>query len=173
VEIRQLLTNEIHYLKKEEVAKIIGPDPDRFKEIMDLAFSRDMPICWRATWIMDYLAEIHPWLAEAWIGKLWQEVPKNHPVGVTRSLIRLLSRYDIPEDEMGPATDLCLEWITREAVPVAIKVFSMELLLKIATAYPELSNEFISIIEDHAENNSAGYKARSQYIIKNLQKLIA
>lgn len=169
--LKEFLAHEVLSLKKEEIGKIIGPDPGKFKALFDHAFSRDMPVCWRAAWIMDHLSEVHPWLAGEYIGNIWQEIPRQHPDGVTRSALRLLSRYGIPEDFQGIAADLCLSWLEKESVPVAIKAYSMEMLLKIATVYPEFTNEFITVIEDQAPNNSAGYKARAHHIIKALKKL--
>ena len=171
MDLRAFLTSTILSLKKEEIGTIIGPDPEKFSELCTLSFSREMPICWRATWIMDHLAEMHPCLAEPHIEKIWAEIPKQHPDGVTRSALRLLTRYEIPEDFQGVAADLCLSWLEKEAVPVAIKVYSMEMLLKIATVYPEFTNEFITVIEDQAPYNSSGYKARAHHIIRALRKL--
>ena len=171
MDLKTFLTTAVLSLKKEEIVAIIGPDPDKFRELFKLSFSREMPVCWRATWIMDHLAEVHPRLADPYIEKIWAEIPEQHPDGVTRSALRLLSRHEIPEDYLGIAADLCLSWLEKEAVPVAIKAYSMEMLLKIATAYPELTNEFITIIEDQAPNNSAGYKARAHHITRAMRKL--
>lgn len=171
MDLKDFLTHTALSLKKEEIGKIIGSDPEQFNALFDLAFSREMPVCWRAAWLMDYLAELDPWLASDYIEKLWKEIPKQHPDGVTRSTLRLLARYRIPEDHQGNAADLCLSWLEKEAVPVAIKAYSMELLLQIATAYPEFTNEFITVIEDQAPHNSAGYKARAHHIISALRKL--
>ncbi len=171
MDLIDLLTTKILSLKKEEIGTLVGPDPERYSSLVDMAFSREMPICWRATWIMDYLAEEHPWLAEPHIGRIWNEIPAAHPDGVTRSALRLLARYDIPEEQQGVATDLCLDWLQKESVPVAIKVYSMELLLKIAKDYPELSNEFITIMEDQKSNNTVAFTARARHIIRALEKL--
>jgi hypothetical protein len=171
MDLTRLLTSEVLLLKKEEIGSIIGPSREKYDELFQIAFSRNMPVCWRSAWILDYLAELHPWLAGKYIAKIWAEIPEGHPDGVTRSCLRLLCRYDIPEDYQGIAADLCLSWLEREAVPVAIKAYSMELLLKIVRLYPELANEFIAVIEDQAPNNSAGFKARAVYVIGEMQKL--
>lgn len=171
MELKTFLTTSVLSLKKEDIVSIIGPDPKKFQELFNISFSREMPVCWRATWIMDHLSEVHPWLAEPHIDKIWAEIPEQHPDGVTRSALRLLARYEIPEDYQGIAADLCLSWLEKEAVPVAIKAYSMEMLLKIATVYPEFTNEFITVIEDQSPNNSAGYKARAHHITRAMRKL--
>lgn len=171
MDLKDFLTNTVLSLRKEEIGTIIGPDPGKFSALADLAFSREMPVCWRATWVMDYLAELHPWLAASYIEMIWKEIPEKHPDGVTRSALRLLSRYEIPEDYQGIAADLCLSWLEQESVPVAIKAYSMEILLKIAAVYPEFTNEFITVIETQAPYNSAGYKARAHQIVRAMKKL--
>lgn len=170
-DLKEFLAHTVLSLKKEEIGEIIGPDPEKYNLLSDLAFSREMPVCWRATWLMDYLAELHPWLATSHIEKIWAEIPKQHPDGVTRSALRLLARYEIPDDHQGIAADLCLSWLEQESVPVAIKAYSMEMLLKIATVYPEFTNEFITVIEDQVPYNSAAFKARAQHIIRAMKKL--
>ncbi len=172
MDLVRFITNEFLYLKKEEAGSIIGLDQERFNAILNLAFSREMPVCWRSAWLMDYLSELHPWLAEKHIEKIWSEMPAGHPDGVTRSCLRLLCRYDIPEECQGIAADLCLSWLEQAAVPVAIKAYSMELLLKLVGLYPELANEFIAIIEAQAPNNSAGFKARAVAVVSKMRKLM-
>jgi len=171
MDLRAFLTTAVLSLKKEEIVSIFGPDPGKFNDLFALSFSREMPICWRATWIMDHLSEVHPWLAEAHIERIWKEIPRQHPDGVTRSALRLLARYEIPEDFQGVAADLCLSWLEQESVPVAIKAYSMEMLLKIATVYPEFTNEFITVIETQSPHNSAGFKARAHHITRAMRKL--
>jgi len=171
MDIKQILSDTNLKLKKEEIASIVGVNEQSFKVLADLAFSREMPICWRATWLMDYLAELEPSLAEGYLAQFWEELFRDHQVGVSRSLIRLLSRNEIPEHYHGKATDLCLEWLEKVSVPVALKVYAMEVLLKIARLYPELVNEFIMIIEEQIPYNSVGYKSRSKHIIKAMRSI--
>jgi len=84
----------------------------------------------------------------------------------------LLCRYDIPEEYQSVATDLCLDWLQQESVPVAIKAYSMEMLLKIAKLYPELKHEFIAIINEQLPNNpQGGYISRARNITKALEEL--
>jgi hypothetical protein len=172
MDLTHLLNNEILLLRKEEIGSMIGDNRESYDKLFRIAFSREMPICWRAAWIMDYLAELHPWLADRYIEKIWTEIPAGHPDGVTRSCLRLLCRYDIPEDYQGIATDLCLSWLEQEKVPVGIKAYCMEMLLKIARLYPELGNEFITVIEEHAPNNSAGFKARATSVTAEIRKIM-
>lgn len=170
MEPEEILSGQSH-LKKENLAEIIGPEPENYLKLVELAFSRQLPVCWRAAWILDYLSELHPWLPEDYISRFWSEISEKHPDGVTRSVLRLLTRYDIPGIYQGIAADLCLDWITKEAVPVAIKAFSMDILLKIAKIYPELKDEFIAVLEEESPRNSSGFGARAAHVLDALRKL--
>ena len=91
--------------------------------------------------------------------------------GSLRSLLRLLSRHDIPEDEQGLLIDLCFSYLVSELYPVAVKAHAMQIIYNHVLLYPELKDEFITVIEDQAKNNSVGFKARGNILIKQMEKL--
>lgn len=171
MKIDKLLEDNDIRLKKSELVKVIGANEKSMKYLVELAFSRNMPVCWRAAWVMDAIAEEQASLADQYITRIWKELCLKHPDGVTRSALRMLTRYDIPEDDQGQAADICLEWLEKESVPVAIKAHAMTILMKLARIYPELKDEFITILEHQVPNNSIGFKARANHIIKDLKKM--
>ena len=170
--LETFLTDTTLRLKKEEIADIIGTDSDQYKKLMGIALSGEMPICWRAMWLADYLTELEPHLGEPYVDRLWREMERKHPEGVVRSAIRMLSRYPIPEEHQGFAADLCITLQEKESVPVAIKVHAMEVLFNIAKLYPDLKDEFIAIIQEQVkQNTSTGYMARARRVIPKLEAL--
>lgn len=171
MDLKELLGGPRINMHKKDLGAVIGSSPDAFNKLMILSLSKDMPGCWRAAWMMDYLAELDPSLPKRHIKHLWQQIPDEHPDGVKRSILRILTRYEIPEDQQGIATDLCLDWLVRESIPVAVKIYCMEILLMITREYPELKEEFSAIIEDQIPHNSVGYKARAAMVIKTMEKL--
>ena len=171
MKIEEFLGSSHITLKKEEIARLIGISSSRFRELKTLALSGKMPICWRSAWMMDYMSEQDPSLPADHLHELWGEMGKPHPDGVKRSILRMLCRYEIPEEYQGMATDLSLDWIQKETVPVALKAYSMNILLKVATLYPELAPEFIVIIENQLPYGSGGYIARAQMVVSELNKL--
>jgi hypothetical protein len=171
VDLKELLGGSAIPMRKEDLGKVIGTSPDTYKDLIQLTFSKDMPACWRAAWMMDYLAELDPALPEIYIAQIWEWLPENHPDGVKRSTLRMLCRYDIPEEQQGMATDLCLDWLIKESIPVAVKAYSMEIMHKITILYPEIKDVVIAILQDHMDNNTVGFMARARHIIRALEKL--
>ena len=171
MDLKKLLGGPAIPMRKENLGRLIGTSPDTYNDLIQLTFSKDMPACWRAAWMMDYLAETEPALPETYIGQIWEKLPDNHPDGVKRSTLRMLCRYNIPEEQQGLATDLCLDWLIMESIPVAVKAYSMEIMQKITIIHPELKDEVIAILQDHMHNNSVAFMARARHIIKALEKL--
>ena len=120
---------------------------------------------------MDSSDEQYPGLVEQFIAVIIQELPELKSTGALRSLLRMLSRYTIPEEEQGLLIDLCFGYMVSELYPVAVKVHAMQIIYNHALIYPELKEELRTIIEDQTENNSVGFMARGQRIIKQLDKL--
>lgn len=66
-------------------------------------------------------------------------------------------------------TDLCFESLSRESIPVAVKVHAMEILSRFAEEYPELKNELVNLLREQMVNNSTGFKTRARKIIGRME----
>ncbi len=87
-----------------------------------------------------------------------------------RSLLRLMCRYEIPEEEQGLLIDLCFGYMVSELYPVAVKVHAMQIIYQHTLLYPELKEELQTVIEDQMENNSVGFSSRGRRILSQLEK---
>ena len=54
---------------------------------------------------------------------------------------------------------------------IAVKAYSMEIIYKLSTIYPELANELSATINIIEGEGSAGIKARGKIILKKLAEL--
>ena len=91
--------------------------------------------------------------------------------GTLRSLLRLLARYDIPEEDQGLLIDECFSYLVSELYPVAVKAHAMQIIYNHVLLYPELKHELTTVLRDQAENNSVGFKSRGNRLIKQMEKL--
>lgn len=156
-------------ISKEQMAAQIGSSPETYSLLIDISFSGKKPVDWRAAWVADYLAEIHPSLPEPHLETILRQLNRSMPGGVLRCYLRMLVRYPIPEKYQGLIADLCFESLSRESIPVAVKVHAMEILSRFAEEYPELKNELLIILRDQMVNNSTGFKTRARKIIGILE----
>jgi hypothetical protein len=171
MDIRSILTSLPSRVEKDIYVREAGRSKENFATLLELVFHENDPVAWRAAWFMDSSDEQYPGLVEQFIAVIIQELPELKSTGALRSLLRMLSRYTIPEEEQGLLIDLCFGYMVSELYPVAVKVHAMQIIYNHALIYPELKEELRTIIEDQTENNSVGFMARGQRIIKQLDKL--
>lgn len=142
-----------------------------FYELLEAMFHLNDPLKWRAAWIIDGCDEKNPGLASEHLHRIISNLDRLNSMGTLRSLLRLLTRYEIPERHRGLLVDNCFRYMRSEFYPVAVKVHAMQILYNLSRIYPELEQELTLTIEGQFENNTAGFKARGLIILKQMQKI--
>ena len=171
MDFRSVLTDIPSAIERELLIAEAVKSESHFKTLLSFALHEKDPLAWRACWILDGADEKRPGLAREYIPEIVRRLPSLESKGTLRSLLRLLTRNEIPEDEQGLLIDLCFNYLVSELYPVAVKAYSMEIIYHHVLLYPELKHELITVIEDQAENNSAGFKARGTILINKMEKL--
>jgi len=170
MDLKQLIAGIPSASEKEILVIEIGSSQDKFDALFHFIFQQKDPLAWRAAWILDGCDEKNPTLSQKHIPYIIGKLQKLRSSGVRRSMLRLLSRHDIPEKEQGILADLCFQYMMSGIQPLAVKVYAMQILFNLTKIYPEMSRELITVIEDQSEHNSAGFKARGRLIINQLEK---
>lgn len=171
MDLRSLLSDIPSGAGKDLLIKEVIRSETNFRQLLRLALHEKDPLAWRAAWIMDGSDEQKPGLARSHLPEIIGTLPGLKSTGSLRSLLRLLSRYNIPEEQQGILIDLCFSYLVSELYPVAVKAHAMQIIYNHVLLYPELKNEFIAVLEDQEQNNSAGFKARGNILIKKMEKL--
>ena len=171
MDFRSLLANIPSGVGRDLLSSEVIKSPSHFDTLLQLALHEKDPLAWRASWVLDGSDEKKPGLARRHISKIVLALPSLESKGSLRSLLRMLTRYDIPEEEQGLLIDLCFSYLVSELYPVAVKAHAMMIIYQHVLLYPELKDEFIAVIEDQEGNNSVGFKSRGRNLIKQLEKL--
>lgn len=171
MDLRSWLTNMPSGVEREFIIQEVGNSEEKFLELLELALYEEDPLAWRATWVLDGCDEQHPGLASNQISRITRRLPDLESMGSLRSLLRLLCRYEIPEEDQGLLIDLCFGYLVSELYQLAVKVHAMQIIYNHVLLYPELKHELITVIEDQTENNSVGFMSRGRRIINQLQKM--
>jgi len=171
MDFRSLLLNFPSGVEKDIYIKEVIGTKDGFRSLLDLALHDKDPVAWRASWVLDGSDEQQPGLATTYLSKIIQALPALESKGSLRSLLRMLCRYDIPEEKQGLLIDLCFSYLVSELYPLAVKVHAMQIVYNHVLIYPELKDELVTVLEDQMENNSVGFLARGRRLIKQMEKL--
>jgi hypothetical protein len=93
-------------------------------------------------------------------------------VAVPRNVLRIFESIDIPRNLQGNVVTLCFEYLFQPSSPIAIQVYSMSILLKIAQQEPDLKNELRPAIEQLLPAGGPAIKARARHVLKKLERRI-
>jgi hypothetical protein len=171
MDFRTLLTNFPSGAEKELYIREVLNSNSEFGTLLDLALHEKDPLAWRAAWILDGSDERSPGLASDYIPGIIHRLSGIESTGTLRSLLRLLCRYDIGEEDQGILIDLCFSYLISELYPVAVKVHAMQIIYQHVLIYPELKEELITVIRDQVDNNTIGFKARGKRLIREMEKM--
>lgn len=154
------------------IVNYVGNNKKRFAELVKLFLGKDELISQRAGWPLSYCVEAHPELAKPYLKKFVKNLqqPGLHNA-IKRNTIRLLQYIDVPTDILGELTNTCFAYLSDPKEAIAVKAFSMTVLLNIAKREPGLKNEIKLVIEGMMPHGSAGIKARGKRVLKEIEKL--
>lgn len=153
----------------EKIAKFIGGNPSRFTNLVHVFLAGPYRVTQRAAWPLSICVERNPALVKPHLSALLKHLNKRgiHDA-VKRNTVRLLQHIDIPKRSHGKIADLCFRYLTDTNENIAVRVFSMTVLDRIASENPELQRELRMIIEDHLPFASPAYLSRARKILKRL-----
>ena len=91
-------------------------------------------------------------------------------VAITRNIIRILQFCQIPEEFQSVLFDYCLELLEKPKTSIAVKAFSMQILVNLCKLHPELKQELIPVLElELSRNTEKGVQSRGRAMLKKLK----
>lgn len=155
-----------------DAAGYLVKNPSQIKEALKLVFKDEYPLSMRAANVIEVCSEARPDLVKPYIDEIIQRLPSFKTDGVKRCFLKMISMYDLPDDEekLSILLNCCFEWIMSAEETVAVKVFSLEILYNITQKESDLKQELISVIEDQIPKNSIAFQNRGMKTLKKLYK---
>lgn len=174
MEIRKQLLLEHSKANTELIANYIGGHQERFDILMELFLNNESRVAQRAAWVVGEVSKKHPDLVNKHLEKMVSNLrKKNLHDAIKRNTVRVLQEIAIPETLWGETADVCFGLLVSKNEPIAVKCFSMTVLLNIVKYVPELKEELKIIIEDQMPYASAGFQSRGKKTLKALEKIKA
>ncbi len=159
---------------KQQVLRIvswIGSDKRRFRQLMNLFLHGEYRVTQWAAWVISNCADKHPRLIIPWLTPLFKrmEEPGVH-VAVKRNVLHILEWVEIPKSLLGAVVSRCFEYLGSESEAIAVRVYSMAIILRVSKNEPELRNELRASIEQMLPNAGPAIRALARFVFKQLQK---
>lgn len=154
------------------MVRYIADYPECLELILEKVYDDSQPENWRAAWMVDKIQERHPDLVAPHIPAITNFALKTQNAGKKRHLLKLISLYPIPEEQLGALINFGIETFCNGAEPVAVRVHAMQILYNIAQKEADFAGELVEMIEHEMEfHGSAGISSRGKKILAGLHKL--
>jgi hypothetical protein len=154
----------------DQIINIVTSNPELFDTLWDIYLQNKDPESRRAAWAIDLLNEQGYQFKRFDLNEIINLLPSLKHQGMKRHSLRIIFSKEIPEDQIGVLTDICFRWLESPASSVAVKMFAIKILTKVAEKEPTISRELIEIIEIQLDESTAGFRSIGLKTIRKLSK---
>lgn len=141
-----------------KIADYVGTDKSRFKKLFEIYLAGPYRITQRAAYPISICVERHPDLILPHLSQALRflSTPNIHQA-VKRNTLRILKIIVIPQRYHAKIISICFDYLQSKSESIAVKAFSITVLLKIIDTEPALLNELRIIVEDQLPYASPGF----------------
>ncbi|MFZ4740103.1 MAG: hypothetical protein ACOYLE_02945 [Bacteroidales bacterium] len=132
----------------EIAANSIEEHPEQLNAMFELCF-KPYPISMRAARVVQLYCVKHPDTILPFLKILTDELLKTKVDGVKRSFLKIMIEVvDVKNiHNAGLVLNKCLDWLLSDKETIAVRAYSIDLLIKFAKEEPDLKNELILVFE--------------------------
>ncbi len=168
IDLETFITDELTKDTVDSVCMLLKEDKVLLDKLFHLITEGNSKIQWRSAWVFEHVYAMKPSVIAPYLDtilKIFPSLPNN---GVRRHLSKILFLINVSDKVDGTFINTCFEWLRAEEVPVAVKVYCMDILYQVVERYPELREELKITLQTYLPHNTAGFKCRAK---KTLAKL--
>ena len=170
-EFLRLMRADSRRSSTELCSSLVHENPEWMALVWQEIGSADYPYNFRAARVLDLSNELHPPLGEDFLQPILDEIQEMKNEGIVRQMLRMLARNTLSEDQLFSILDFCMKLVGDPNVAVALKVYSMELVLSFCSFQPLFKCEFESLLLDQFEHQKPAFKSRARHTLKKLNEL--
>ena len=170
-DLRTMVSTLMGAGEAEYVAKSAFENEAVLRKLQEFSFSDDRKLAFHSSWILSKVYEKYPEIIGQNLHVLIDALDSVDNESVLRSFLKIISLSELAplsQKHHGRLADCCFRYLRSGTSAIAVKVYSMEIIYKLALVYPELANELTSTINMLADEGSAGIVARGRIILKKL-----
>lgn len=152
----------------------ICADQEKFNEMFSIALKDVYPLSMRAARVVELCVFKHIELIKSHVDELLHYIEISKIDGVRRSFLKILAELPLKLDEtsQGRLVDIAFSNIENQKEAIAIRSFSIDILMKFIGSYPELTNELTYLLEQMVKDPSTGLRSKSKKTLVKLKNKI-
>ncbi|MGB0391520.1 MAG: hypothetical protein ACPGD5_08125 [Salibacteraceae bacterium] len=171
IELRDLLLEEHSKKQVFLISDLIEKKPPLFKKLVELALVPEKKYPQRASWTMEELVIRNPNWILPYIEEITLTLPHLLHDGNRRNLVKILSRTELPKDNLGMLLNICFDWVMDFEKAIAVKIHCITVLERICKIEKDLIPELKAVLQEIQKTGSNGIKSKCRHTLIALEKL--
>jgi hypothetical protein len=149
-------------------ASMVYENNHLLKPLVEVALTGNDPYAHRAARVVCLCSQRFPVLLRPYSRQIISRLELIQSFSVIRNLLKIYAEVPvkITGKEKAILINLCFGYLADEKAPVAVKMFSMQILNNMSNEYPEIGRELVQIIGDQYPASKPGFRSRAGKILK-------
>ena len=153
-----------------KVAYYILENPNKLEELWSIIEDGDSQMEMRASWALSKVVERDATKLDSLFNRMLNRLESTSNEGLRRNLLRSIYFSNLKKENFTVLFDLACKFVVDPCEPVAVRMFSMRIAHKIVLSVPELSSEFLQILESIEESiTTSGLRSAYVNVISSIR----
>jgi len=159
--------NSVNQLVRE-----IGNNKINYDELLKFCFSDNSKISMHASWVMMHYCKQNRVFIQDDLDFILTKINSSTNSSLKRNMLKIFAEYaDFKKiSNLGLLADICFRFFNNPSDAIAVRTFSLDVLMKLAKSEPEIIFEIKQSIEFHFNNYSRGLNNKAKKILKFIER---
>jgi hypothetical protein len=169
-ELKDLLRYDLSSDLIKSMKQSKGDKTQLVQMLYDLAWTGVEPVSWRAAWTLEHLVTDDKELIRPYLSEISQRLYDAQTQAQKRHFIKVLLLFPLEDIDMGRLMDLAFQWAEHPLESIAVRAHAIEALDRIRKKVPEITPEFILILEMMTKDESKGISGKAKKVLDTIQR---
>lgn len=153
-------------------ASMVYDEPSLFGIFIELALLDEKYYAERASRVVCICSHKFPELFKPHCSRVISGLKNLRSEGAMRNFLKTLAEVPVKftKNDKSILLNQCFDYLVSNDFPIAVQVFSMQILYNLSVEIPEIGEELCRILEEKITDASAGYRSRARRIIRQMKK---
>lgn len=149
-------------------ANMVYENPGLLKYLVEVALTGNDPHAHRAARVVSLCSQNFPELFRPYSRLIITRLELIQSFSVLRNLLKIYAEVPVKltGNQKAILINHCFGYLADEKAPVAVKMFSMQILNNMSDEYPDIGRELFHILADQYPSSKPGFKSRAGKIMK-------
>lgn len=153
-------------------ASMVYEEPSLFSVFVELALLDEKHYAERASRVICICSHDFPEMFKPHCSRVIAALKNLRSEGAMRNLLKTLAEVPVKltKKDKSILLNQCFDYLVSVDYPIAVQVFSMQILYNLSEEIPEIGEELYRVLEEKMPDASAGYRSRARRIMQQMKR---